>query len=142
MGTNYYLHKKADCECCGRPYDFLHIGKSSGGWCFSLHVIPDENINTLDDWRNLWGAPGAYIRNEYGEKLSISDMELIITARLGGAPFDDRYWENEYYTDEGDFHYKNKSQRGPNNLLRHQNDGRHCVGHGDGTWDYIAGEFS
>ena len=114
MGTNYYLHKKPDCECCGRSFEPLHIGKSSGGWCFTLHVMPEDNINTLDDWRNLWAAPGAFIRNEDGEKVSIADMEMTITARL---------WHGE-------------SPR------RNDIDGRHCIGHGDGTWDYVTGEFS
>ena len=41
MGTNYYLHKKPPCEACGHEPAPLHIGKSSGGWCFSLHVIPE-----------------------------------------------------------------------------------------------------
>ena len=114
MGTNYYLHQKPDCECCGRSFEPLHIGKSSGGWCFSLHVMPEDHINSLDDWRALWTAPGAYIRNEYGERVSIADMEMIITVRhwRGSAP------------------------------ARHGVDDRHCVGHGEGTWDYITGDFS
>ena len=112
MGTNYYLHQKPDCECCGRPFEPLHIGKGSGGWCFALHVMPEDNINTLADWRDLWSEPGAYIRDEYGERVSIADMELTITARRWHGAFPRRH------------------------------DGRHCIGHGDGTWDYIAGEFS
>jgi hypothetical protein len=36
----------------------------------------------------------------------------------------------------------NYSERGPNFLLRHRVNGRHCIGHGPGTYDYIAGEFS
>lgn len=114
MGVNYYLHEKPDCECCGRPFEPLHIGKSSGGWHFSLHVMPEDNINTLDDWRELWAKPGAVIRNEYDERIPIDDMERVITKRDFGARV----------------------------LMRHDLDGRHCVGHGPGTWDYIAGEFS
>jgi len=112
MGTNYYLHQKPDCKCCGRPFEPLHIGKSSGGWCFALHVMPEDGINTLDDWRVLWSAPGAFIRDEYGEKVSIADMERLITKRE---------WRG-----------------GP--VKRH--DDQYCVGHGEGTWDYITGEFS
>lgn len=112
MGTNYYLHRKQDCECCGRPFEPLHIGKSSGGWRFALHVMPEDGINTLDDWRVLWSAPGAFIRDEYGEKVSIADMERLIT---------EREWRG-----------------GP--VKRH--DDQYCVGHGEGTWDYITGEFS
>lgn len=29
-----------------------------------------------------------------------------------------------------------------NNLLRHQILKGHCIGHSEGTWDYIVGEFS
>ncbi len=114
MGTNYYLHQKPDCECCGRPFEPLHIGKSSGGWCFTLHVMPEDNINTLDDWRELWSKPGAVIRNEYGERVSNEEMERCIT---------ERRWRGEF-------------------PRRHDLDGRHCIGHGQGTWDYITGEFS
>lgn len=114
MGTNYYLHTKPDCECCGRDFPPMHIGKSSGGWCFSLHVMPEDNINTLEDWRELWRQPESFIRNEYSEKVPIEEMEKIITNRSyrGGIP------------------------------LRHELDKRHCVGHGSGTWDYIIGDFS
>jgi len=114
MGTNYYLHQKPDCECCGRPFKPLHIGKSSGGWCFSLHVMPEDNINTLDDWMRLWNEPETFVRDEYGEKISIVDMEKKITERM---------WHGEF-------------------PMRHEMDGWHCIGHGEGSWDYITGEFS
>lgn len=115
MGTNYYLHTEPPCECCGKPRgEELHIGKSSGGWCFSLHVIPDDSINTLDDWRHLFSKPGSYIRNEYGERVTVDQMLKTIT---------ERSWRGEF-------------------PQRHELDGRHCIGHGDGTWDYITGEFS
>lgn len=113
MGTNYYLHKEPACESCGREHEPLHIGKSSLGWCFSLHVIPEKGINTLEDWRELWKSGTAYILDEYDERVPIEEMEKIITQRSH-----------------------------PIGLYRHPLDGRHCLGHGDGTWDYIAGEFS
>ena len=113
MSTNYYLYPKPDCECCGRPFERMHIGKSSAGWCFSLHVIPEDGINTLNDWRELWYRPGAYVRNEYDDRISLGELEKVITQRnWGGKP-----------------------------PKRHEND-RHCVGYGEGTWDYIVGEFS
>lgn len=114
MGTNYYLHNKPDCECCGRPFEPLHIGKSSRGWCFSLHVMPADNINTLNDWRELWNKEGAFIRDECNEKIPIHIMEQIIT---------ERKWKNC-------------------DAERHKIDGVHCIGHGEGSWDYITGEFS
>lgn len=142
MGTNYYLHQKRDCECCGRPFDALHIGKSSSGWCFSLHIIPEEGIDTLDDWRRLWSAPGAVIKNEYGDAIAVEEMEKIITVRGRLAPWGScDWWAPGAYRSELDFHDRNQSERGPSGLLRHRINA-HCVAHGEGTWDCIIGEFS
>ena len=127
MGTNYYLNIKDDV---------LHIGKSSGGWCFSLHVIPELNINNLDDWKNKWKNK-SIIKNEYGDKISKKEMLDIITNRYFNRV------DNEFYgyRNEEEFHIINHSEPGPNGLVRHKvND--MCVGHGEGTWDYIIGEFS
>lgn len=131
MGTNYYLYEKQDCECCGRPFDPLHIGKSSGGWCFTLHIIPGDRINTLDDWRELWHKPGTVIRDEYGKTVSMFEIEEIITAREWPARQTSKLWFKE-----------NSAERGPNNLARHKIDGVFCIGHGEGPWDYVVGEFS
>lgn len=120
MGTNYYFHDKRT----------LHIGKSSGGWCFSLHVIPEDGINTLEDWQAIWNKQGI-IRNEYGERISISDMENIITKRSWAA----KNQESEQWYRE------NNAEPGPHNLARSKV-GLHCIGHGPGVWDYITGEFS
>ena len=110
MGMNYYLEEKSPCECCGREYPSLHIGKSSAGWVFSLHVIPGE-IESLDHWKERWSKEGVRIINEYGNAITPDEMLLVIT---------------------------NRSH--PRGLLRH--DGSHVLGHGEGTWDYITGEFS
>ena len=129
MGTNYYLTEKPPCKCCGRDYDDLHIGKSSGGWCFSLHIIPDQGIHTLDDWRKRWKKDGVTIRNEYRDIVSSDQMEDIITNRGSKNPQDDFDYEGNYAT------------QGPNGLVRYKI-GPYCNGHGDGTWDYIPGDFS
>lgn len=110
MGTNYYLEEKSPCECCGRGYPPLHIGKSSAGWNFSLHVIEGE-IETLDQWKERWSKEGVRIVNEYGDTLTPDEMLKVITQRSH-----------------------------PLGLLRHT--GSLVVGHGEGTWDYITGEFS
>ena len=127
MGTNYFLHEQV-CECCGCGRDVLHIGKSSGGWCFSLHVMPDKGLNSLPDWVDRWSRPNARIVDEYGKQMSLNDMLLVITARFRDSLPDIDFVRNE-------------AMPGPNNLIRHQI-GRHCVAHGDGTWDLIPGEFS
>ncbi len=142
MGTNYYLQHGV-CECCKKPDSTRHIGKSSGGWCFSLHVYPEEGINTLDDWKVLFRDPNSRIVDEYGQPEIMSSMLTIIENR-NWKPRDDK---PPYAMGIGDntweeFHRKNYSQDGPNNLFRHQILEGHCIGHGEGTWDYIIGEFS
>lgn len=133
MGTNYYWYPKPACECCGNTFDEIHIGKSSGGWCFSLHVIPEDNINTLNDWVNKWNEIGVgIIKDEYGENCTPEDMYLIITARS--------YIPKSQL--EPDWYQMNQAEPGPNGLARAKIDGLHCIGHGEGTWDYIQGEFS
>lgn len=142
MGTNYYLSKAPDCPTCGRNDEPLHIGKSSMGWCFSLHVDADAGINDLEDWRALWNAGGASIKNEYGDAISTDEMLSIITERAGvGENWDNPDRWRRFYSSEQEFHERNHSERGPNGLLRHRL-GRHCVKHGDGTWDCIPGDFS
>lgn len=87
MGTNYYLKEtpKPPCECCKRPYETpnLHIGKSSAGWCFSLHVMPEQGIDSLADWQREWAKPGTHIVDEYGRRIPTEDMLSIITERGG-----------------------------------------------------------
>lgn len=127
MGTNYYLSERPACKCCGRDYPALHIGKSSAGWCFSLHVIPEEGLNSLEDWESRF--QDGTITTEYGNVLTPAEMADVI--------------RNRSWAHRGDFDFlRNQAQEGPNGLVRHRVDGMHCVGHGDGTWDYITGEFS
>lgn len=141
MEINYYLYEKPDCECCGRPFEPKHIGKSSYGWCFGLHVIPEEGIHSLDDWRKLWSAPGAMIKDKDGNVVKVADIEKLITGKEFNRDWDDPLWWSPLYQDEADFHRKNFSQRGPNGLLRARIS-QYCVAHGDGPWDCIVGDFS
>lgn len=80
--NHYYLDDNNVCEYCGNEYNKLHIGKSSSGWKFALHIIPEKGINTLDDWRNIWNDINVNIYNEYGESLTITELEYIITKRI------------------------------------------------------------
>jgi hypothetical protein len=136
MGTNYYLVTDA-CPTCGHGKR-QHIGKSSGGWCFSLATHPDDGINDLPDW--LARFADGEIRNEYGETVSTDEMIGIITRRKWPARSWDGPWQ-PHYVDEAEFHQRNHSLRGPDGLARHQL-GRHCVKHGEGTWDCMVGVFS
>jgi hypothetical protein len=136
MGINYYLRHN-QCKCCNR-YDELHIGKSSAGWCFSLHVIPEKNIHDLEDWEKLFNESGNTIFDENDEKVSVEAMIIIITNRewgySGTPPPGYKSWEC--------FHNSNHSEDGPNHLIRHKLKPGWCIKHGTGTWDCLVGEFS
>ena len=116
MGVNYYWYEKPPCPECGRDFNRTHIGKSSFGWCFALHIYPPE-IKSLGDWMGLFDRPGSYIKDEDGKKVSHAEMLKVITERKRYVP----------------------SRSAPK---RHEIDGRLCVGHGEGTWDLYIGEFS
>jgi hypothetical protein len=140
MGTNFYL-KTDVCPHCKRCDDRLHIGKSSAGWCFALHVIPEDGINDLEDWRARWAT--GVIEDEYGTVLTPADMDQRITQRVGSKDWNSRWWDHPMsrYSSEAHFHDSNSSQRGPNGLLRSRLS-RRCIKHGEGTWDCFVGEFS
>ncbi len=136
MGTNYYV-KSEICKTCGKSDEDLHIGKSSGGWCFSLHVHPDLDINNLDDWKRYLNSNLVTIVDEYGDIVSFERLMSNITERKWGrkrGPYGYLNWP--------EFHRDNHSEDGPNGLLRHKIDNQHCIGHGNGTYDYMIGEFS
>lgn len=132
MGTNYYLEGEK-CSHCGQELPDRprrHIGKSSAGWAFSLHVDPDAGIHSLKDWVRLWDAPGARIVDEYGEAVTPYEMLCTIVMRAGVAHLHDFD------------HRSNHSELTFNGLVRAQEDGRHCSGHDHATWSHILGEFS
>jgi hypothetical protein len=139
MGCNYYA-KLDVCPHCGRADEenTLHIGKSSGGWVFSLHV--DTELTSLQDWIKFLLAEPVQIVDEYGREVTFQELMNVIR---------DRTWDrvpveypNKWYKSEQEFLDKNQAEWGPNGLLRSRVDGSHCVGHGEGTWDLIRGEFS
>lgn len=137
MGTNYYLVTEG-CGSCGRGQSELHIGKSSYGWCFSLNTHPFDGIACLEDWKERWSRPGTFIRDENHQTIAPDSMLSTITERVGarrksGAPLG--------YSSLDEFYTLNSAERGPGNLLRHRVDGNHCIAHGDGTFDYMRGEF-
>jgi hypothetical protein len=145
MGTNYYWHPESACPTCGHRDEesALHIGKSSGGWCFSLHVarLNDAAYDAglplnLDGWREKFSQPGSEIVDEYGCRIHPDDMLTTITER--SWPLQDVLGR----TRDPLWYAQNSAQEGPNGLVRHLVDGYHCIGHGEGTWDLVAGEFS
>lgn len=140
MGTNYYSVKRGletlpPDEFWGRRRDenddILHIGKSSGGWCFTLHVMPERGVEDLWDWIAILLDPERIIINEYSEPIEFSGMWRTIT---------DRSWPRPKTWTEADYR-RNYAEPGPNNLARHAV-GRGCRSQGLGTWDCVEGYFS
>lgn len=127
MGTNYYAWRDGIC---------LHIGKSSFGWCFALHVMDADvtghvPLNDITAWAVYLRDPNVVIRDEYHAVISYDEMFDIITNRSSAAPLD---WGSKDFS-------LNFACPGPNNLVRHVV-GLGCESHGDGTWDNVRGEFS
>lgn len=140
MGTNYYA--KIDiCKCCNRPIKELHIGKSSGGWVFTLHYDEENNLTSWDAWKHLLTQDNVVIRDEYANFIPFEQLNDIVTKRKGA----DRLYPwsifNTTYTSFEDECEQAGGVPGPNNLVRHAI-GRFCVAHGEGTWDLVKGEFS
>ena len=136
MSTNYYYVEQ--CAECGHR-DVIHIGKSSGGWCFALHVYPDRDLNNLSQWTLAMIEGGGFIEDEYGDRITIEDMIEVITIR--GGTNDVRVPAPEGYSSWGQFLVSNQAEMGPNGLLRYKV-GRLCIEHGVGTWDHLVGDFS
>jgi hypothetical protein len=114
VGTNYYWHERLKCKCCNRPYPKKHIGKSSFGYAFALHIYPEEGIYNLNDWQKLFNVPNSWITNEYGEIVSTINMNNVILRP------------------------KAKKEE----IFVHcEVDGKHCIGN-EYRVDYIVGEFS
>lgn len=134
MGTNYYLHGK-ECPCCGRTDEPLHIGKSSAGWHFALHIIPEMKINSLEDWIALWESDEYHIENEYGKRIEADEMIDIITNRKGKIPLEKKPYG---YNSWEHFHNQNQSEEGLNGLIAH----RYRAKRTNGTYDLIEGDFS
>lgn len=134
LGTNYYWQPpESICDSCGHSTQSLHIGKSSAGWVFALHVIPEQSILTLEDWERTWrDGSGGRIEDEYGRKIDLEEMRQIITKRS----FPDRPSRVNPALLE-----RNGAIRGPHGLIRSRV-GANCLAHGEGTWDLHRGEFA
>lgn len=144
MGTNYYLEfrrpvgwhftdEQLDLEADHAQADpvSLHIGKSSVGWVFGLHVIPALGIGSLSSW--ITRITEAMVRhegrivNEYGNPIDFGTLMDIICLGKGH-----RELTPEWLRENGA--YTNHSARG---LAR-----RNTAKPGPGAWDLCSGRFS
>lgn len=124
MGTNYYARVNL-----GGPVLRVHIGKSSRGWCFGLHVT--DEITSLDDWRAVFAQPLVSIVDEYDEIIPASAMLDIITKRTGRTMPLDAEWL-----------HRNHAALGPNNLARHTYKATLPPNPATDTYDLCTGDFS
>jgi len=133
MGTNFYTTVFDEEDKTTKE---LHIGKSSAGWCFALHAIPERNLMSWEDWCVFLKDKKIY--NEYGNSLTLDEMDNKVTSRSWGR---EEGWRlQKGYSSWEDFFNKNQAQLGPDGLLRHKISDR-CILHGDSTWDLMLGEF-
>jgi len=128
MGTNYYYKNNEDYTL---PPDGKHIGKSSLGWCFALHVYPLEGIFDLSDWFRIMSKPGDFIESENRRYITIVEMLDIITNRSA-----ENIDTDLRMPPLGTF------VPGPRGLLRNAIHPPRVLGHGAGTWDLLTGDFS
>lgn len=157
MGTNYYVtpieNKLSEIpDTMVNEDGLIHVGKSSMGWCFSLHVYPLYDIMCFRDVCAFIQDYSAGIVDEYGDDVSYSDLIDVIVKRkrkplefprkafdLLGVPAFNNLQEFVSY-------HENKPHSCcfwdyENNLFRHRIVQGHCIGNGKGTYDYIIGEF-
>lgn len=137
MGTNYYLEGYKPRQLSSTPCEqTLHIGKSSYGWVFALHVIPELGINDFPDWIKLFHEEGTRIIDEYDREVSKFEMTSLITDRedmVPSSPAKDQEFLKQNYAVYDEY----------NCLLRAEVSERtRCIRHGGGSWDLIEGEFS
>lgn len=135
-------------------YPHLHIGKSSCGWCFTMHIIPELDINTWDDWQEYIMNHGIRICDEDDGDITMEELKDRVENRSHDRPIGkpDDIFEKPAIAEKfdlyrgittwGDFYRQNSAEPGPNNLLRHKIESGICVAHGEGTWDYCEGSFS
>lgn len=150
VGTNYYLDLKV-CEHCGRGGDRIHIGKSSVGWVFALHVYPDRGIRDLEDYLPLFEAEGSKITDEYGKPVTAWEMRCNIMARariVDKAKSSEAkiklgiYGDPKYDFESEGWYAHNHAVKGPMGLARGAmvTDRHGPTKHGAGTWDCYEGQ--
>ena len=124
MGTNYFAIVNL-----GGPRAKLHIGKSSIGWCFALHVT--DGITSLADWQRVWAQAFITIEDEYGAPIDADAMLEII---------EDRSFEWGRERDAA-WYADNHATRGPNGLARQTYNATMPPDPAD-TYTLISGDFS
>lgn len=78
MGTNYQV--TADPTCDNPAHiETLHIGKSSGGWKFSFHGIPERDLTSWAAWKAF--IADKPVIDEYGQTLTLEEFTKVVEER-------------------------------------------------------------
>lgn len=131
MGTNYYLRQGQDAAEAHWEHPLngllhrdtgraarIHLGKSSGGWAFGLHVYPEQGWGNFDRILELvinLTCAGWVLEDEYGAVLTPAKFARIV--------------------------HRSDWEPPPDGWKRHEINGVYCIGHGAGAFDYLIGEF-
>lgn len=130
MSTEYYLQNKESKEW--RP-----LGRSSVGWTFAFHPIPEWGIGSYEDFMLVVISDLYLIMDEYDRVITWQEFDRIVRDRKTSKDWDSEWYNRGYYyKSEHDFHISNNSCRGPNGLLR-RNLSEYVIGYGEGTWDLV-----
>jgi len=82
MSTNYYaIYDECDCTCdhCSKKGMAYHLGKSSTGWAFALHIEPSMNLYDLEDIITFLIQKKATIIDERNSYCSLEDwLGLVV----------------------------------------------------------------
>ena len=108
MGTNFYLHKNC-CNHCNRPEHKIHLGKSSGGWRFLLHIEKLDWFYT--DWETCKVEimkPENEVFDEYSIKQNKEEFIKFTEGKKDLTKHEDQEYASYQYDEftdhtEGDF---------------------------------------
>jgi hypothetical protein len=139
MGSNYYAYIYED-ENKTTKKEQIHIGKSSKGWVFMLHRIREKGLIYWSDWKLLLQRPNVSICcHNTGEYIPFDVFVGIVEDR--GFLIKPSHYPYEVfgkiYKNEQEWAEEAGGIVGPNNLLRTKQKEQH----GEGTWDYVVGDF-
>lgn len=134
MGTNYYVKRDPDLltklKSENAESEVLHIGKSSGGWCFSVKVYPERGIHDLKSWYRILRKGKNHIFDEYDREVTLDELLRIITQRSWPTGKLDYQSERHQYHKDGC--RRHNVREGYPERIRH----------GVGPYDYLNIDFS
>lgn len=83
MGTNYYVEDEPTCDNPAHV-GTLHVGKSSFGWLFGFHAIPEKGLTSWSAWREYLKVAEAHdrpITDEYGRTQTLEEFAAFVEGK-------------------------------------------------------------